>query len=66
MAEAEAGAEAARHWMRMKNAGRTLGKIPNPKLPPMFPPAGAKLDNGSNDKNPSKTGPSVSVFRDFL
>ena len=36
MAEAEAGADAARHWMRMKNAGRTLGKILNPILPSMF------------------------------
>ena len=39
LAEAEAGADAARHWMRMKNAGRTLGKISNPILPSMFPPA---------------------------
>ena len=25
-----------------------------------------ELPLGQNDKNPSKTGPSVSVFRDFL
>ena len=28
LAEAEAGAGAAKQWMRMKNAGRSLGKIP--------------------------------------
>ena len=28
LAEAEAGAETARQWMQMKNAGRSLGEIP--------------------------------------
>ena len=39
LAEAEAGAETARQWMQMKNAGRSLGEIPIQIFLWMIPPA---------------------------